>query len=306
VPNDTLVTNIVGTTVTLNRNLTAGLSSTTINFFTAGGTGTYTVSQSQLTGSSGSPVTMALGPDNYQLINSNALQIVGARQSGIGGRRQPLKNGDVVGQMTMRGVNTRDATGFVLNSNIGGRFTVRAAEDFSTARGGSRFTIETTNIGGTSLTERMSTDNLSTTFRSDAYTFDSTSGTDYLVINTDKALFSKPVRTSVTTGTVAQGGTFTPAATANNSIIVEITAGTNAVTRIDVNNLTVAGENGVYDILVYNNTGSTLNNNDIEIINGAGNVVLQHNGSIANGARALFEVNCIDIYAGASFMAVAV
>jgi hypothetical protein len=178
VPNDTLVTNIVGTTVTLNRNLTSGLSSTTINFFTAGGTGTYTVSQSQLTGSSGSPVTMALGPDNYQLAGANQLNIVGARQSGNAGRRQPLKNGDILGTMTMRGVNTRDATGFILNSNIGGRFTVRAAEDFSTARAGSRFTIETMNIGSTTLVERMSTDNLSTTFRSDAYTFNNSAGTN--------------------------------------------------------------------------------------------------------------------------------
>jgi hypothetical protein len=178
VPNDTLVINIVGTTVTLSRNLTAGLSATAINFYTAGSTGTYTVSRSQLTGSSGSPVTMALGPDNYQLLGSNALNIIGARQSGVPGRRQPLKNNDILGSMTMRGVNTRDASSFIINSNIGGRFTVRAAEDFSTARAGSRFAIETTNIGGTTLVERMSTDNLNTTFRSDAYTFNNSAGTN--------------------------------------------------------------------------------------------------------------------------------
>jgi hypothetical protein len=179
VPTDTLVINIVGTTVTLNRNLTSGLSATAINFYTAGSTGTYTVTPSQLVGSSGSPVTMALGPDNYQLAGANQLQIVGARQSGVSGRRQPLKNGDILGTMSMRGVNTANATGIITNSNLGGRFTVRATEDFSTTRGGSRFTIETTKAGaGLTLIENMSTASDSTVFKSDAYTFQDSAGTN--------------------------------------------------------------------------------------------------------------------------------
>jgi hypothetical protein len=147
--------------------------------------------------------------------------------------------------------------------------------------------------------------NATTTVRGDTLQLRNNAGNDYLVIDANKALFSKPVRTTVTTGTVAKGGTYTPAATAQNSIVLEITSGS-GTTSIDVDNLTVAGENGVYDILVYNNTGGSLNANDIEIINGVGNVVLQHNASISNGQRALFEVNCIDIYAGATFMDTAV
>ena len=174
VPNDTLVINIVGTTVTLSRNLTAGLSATAINFYTAGSTGTYTVTPSQTVAST----TMVTGPDNYQLIGSNALQVVGGRQSGVGGRRQPIKNNDTVAQMAFRGVNTRDATGFVLNTNLASRITARATEDFSTARAGSRFTIETAANGGTALTERISTASDSTTFRSDSYTFQNSSGTN--------------------------------------------------------------------------------------------------------------------------------
>jgi len=307
VPNDTLVTNIVTnagvTTVTLNRNLTSGLSATAINFFTAGGTGTYTVSQSQLTGSSGSPVTMALGPDNYQLAGANNLQIVGARQSGVAGRRQPLKNNDILGTMTMRGVNTRDATGFVLNSNIGGRFTVRAAEDFSTARAGSRFTIETTNIGGTSLTERMTTDNLSTTFRSDAYVFDSTSGTDYMVINNDKILNSRPHRSALTTVSQARGTTYTPAASVNNFIELTLTTGTDP-TYIDVDNLTVAGEGGHLAIMVYNNSGSAIGNGDLRVRNNGTQISDNHN-TIADGARAMYTIYFVGNYASCEFMAAA-
>jgi len=174
VPNDTLVINIVGTTVTLNRNLTAGLSATAINFYTAGGTGTYTITPSQTVAST----TMVTGPDNYQLLNSNLLQLVGGRQSGVPGRRQPLKNNDILGQTSFRGVNTRDATGFVLNTNLGARFTARATEDFSTARGGTRFTIETAANGSTAVTERISTASDSTTFKSDSYTFQDSAGAD--------------------------------------------------------------------------------------------------------------------------------
>lgn len=130
-------------------------------------------------------------------------------------------------------------------------------------------------------------------------------GVDHMVIDANEALFSRPVRTKITTATVAQGGTYTPAASALNSIIVEITAGA-GVTTIDVSNLTVAGENGVYDILVFNNTGGSINANGFQIINGAGNVVLSHGGTIANGARAIFEINAIDIYATAVFVTNAV
>jgi hypothetical protein len=174
VPNDTLVINIVGPTVTLSRNLTAGLSATAINFYTAGSTGTYTITPSQTVSST----TMVSGPDNYQLRGSNALQVIGGRQSGVGGRRQPIKNNDTVAQMAFRGVNTANATGFVVNTNLTARMTARATEDFSTARAGSRFTIETAANGGTALTERISTASDSTTFRSDSYTFQNSSGTN--------------------------------------------------------------------------------------------------------------------------------
>jgi hypothetical protein len=140
-----------------------------------GGIGTYTITPSQTVAST----TIVTGPDNYQLRGANTLQIVGARQSGVPGRRQPLKNGDTVGSMIMRGVNTANATGFVLNSNIGGRFTVKATEDYSTTAGGSRFTIETTKAGaGLTLIENISTASDTTTFKSDSYTFQNSSGTN--------------------------------------------------------------------------------------------------------------------------------
>jgi hypothetical protein len=154
------------------------------------------------------------------------------------------------------------------------------------------------NPGGTSAITLTSA-NTATTIKGDTITLEDNAGTDYVVIDANKALFSKVIRTKITTDTIAKGGTYTPAATALNSIILEVTAGS-GTTTIDVSNLTVAGENGVFDIMVYNNSGSSINANGFVIING-GNTALDHAASIANGERAIFEVNCVDIYANANF-----
>jgi hypothetical protein len=137
-----------------------------------GGTGTYTVTPSQTVAST----TMVSGPDNYGILATNSFNVIGSRQSGVPGRRQPLKTDDVIGQMAFRGVNTANATGFQANTNLSARFTARALENFSTTAGGSRFTIETMAPGTTSLTERMTTATTSTTFKSDAYAFQTAAG----------------------------------------------------------------------------------------------------------------------------------
>jgi len=240
----------------------------------------------------------------------------------------PTLNGDEIGTFFFNGNYNTGATTAINGPTA--RFGAIATETWTSTANGSRFYVSTINTGTTTSTERMTLSNTNATLSSDAIALETSSGTDmmtmttanmalssdsillqdssgndYLLINSNEALFSKPVRTTITTATVAQGGTYTPAATVMNSIVLTITSGS-GTTYIDVDNLTVAGENGVYDVLVYNNTGSQLNANAIEIINGVGNVVLQHNAAIANGARALFEINCVDIYAGASFMATAV
>ena len=170
-----------------------------------GGVGTYTITPSQTVTST----TIVTGPDNYQLAGSNAVNVVGARQSGIGGRRQPLKNGDILGTVSFKGVNTANAAGFNINVNTGGRFTVKATEDFSTTRAGSRFTIETTKAGaGLTLQENLSTASDSTTFKSDAYTFQNNDASaTYLTLNSTSATFTQPVGFPVKT--VAQWGAIT-------------------------------------------------------------------------------------------------
>lgn len=153
--------------------------------------------------------------------------------------------------------------------------------------------------GANTLTDIATFTNASTAIKSDTITLESSAGTDYAVLSSTSAKFATPVRTTITSATVAKGGTFTPAVTAMNSIILEVTAGS-GTTTIDVSNLTVTGENAVFDIMVYNNSGGTINSNALVILN-SGNTALDHGSSISNGARAMFEVNCVDIYANAKY-----
>lgn len=150
-----------------------------------GGVGTYTVSISQLVGSSGTPVTIVTGPDNYTLLATNSFNIVGNRQSGIPTRRQPIKTGDIAGQMAIWGTKTSGGGSYGADtntSNLTARITATATENFSTTAGGSTLTLDTraNSSGGVlgALTTRISTSTSATTFKSDAYTFQTSAGVD--------------------------------------------------------------------------------------------------------------------------------
>jgi len=217
-----------------------------------GSTGTYTVTPSQTVAST----TMVTGPDNYSLLATNSFNVIGGRQSGLPGRRQPLKTDDVIGQMAFRGVNTANATGFQNNTNLSARFTARAVENFSTTAGGSRFTIETTAPGTTSLTERMTTATDSTTFKSDSYIFDNVAGTDLLTIDSSGNV--------VVTGDLRVNGNNILGGTGTNALTLQPITGFNTNTYAD--------GNLVYGAIRNTSTGltTTLTNGDMwSLSNGA-------------------------------------
>jgi hypothetical protein len=144
-----------------------------------GNTGTYTVSTSQTVAST----TMVTGPDNYTLLATNSFNIVGNRQSGIPGRRQPIKTGDIAGQMVIWGTKTSGANSYgadTATSNLTARVTATATEDFTATAGGSTLTLDTraNSSGGVlgALTTRISTSTTATTFKSDSYTFQTSAG----------------------------------------------------------------------------------------------------------------------------------
>jgi len=157
-----------------------------------GGVGTYNISISTIASAGTAMFSTA---DNPTLVNSNTMTIIGGRKSGVPGRRMPLKNGDIVGQYNTRGVNVANATGYQANTNLAGRMTVKATEDFSTTRSGSRLTFEATRAGTTpTLTEVYSGAPESTTFKSDSYTFqDGADTTTYATLTSTATTFTQPV-----------------------------------------------------------------------------------------------------------------
>jgi hypothetical protein len=139
-----------------------------------------------------------------------------------------------------------------------------------------------------------------TRISSETITMEDSAGDDRMVIDNNKILNLRPHRSAITTHTMARGGTYTPAAGVNNFIELELTAGTDP-TYIDVDNLTVAGEGGHQAILVYNNSGSNIGNNDLVIRNN-GTAINSTHDTIANGTRVIFTVYCIGNYASCEYM----
>jgi hypothetical protein len=79
---------------------------------------------------------------------------------------------------------------------------------------------------------------------------------DVVVLDANTAKFNVPVTTEITTTTISEGTTYTPAATVDNNISVQIDTNAGGTTVIDLINLTGNSRGGSYNILVFNNTAS--------------------------------------------------
>jgi hypothetical protein len=207
-----------------------------------GGTGTYTVSTSQLVAST----TLVTGPDNYTLLASNSFNIVGNRQTGIPGRRQPIKSGDIAGQMAIWGTKVSNGNSYgadIATSNLTARITATATENFSATAGGSTLTLDTraNSSGGVlgALTTRISTSTTATTFNSDAYTFQNSAGTNITGnnINYNRVYGQFEYNTTVTAAAVDTAYVF-PLGTAVTSNIATVAS----TSRL------IPGAAGVYNI----------------------------------------------------------
>jgi hypothetical protein len=168
IPSNTFVVTISGTTITLSNNLTSPLSTTAINFYTAGGTGTYSIASTfqtagTLLGSSGSPVAMVATPDEYAMRGSgSAINTITGRKNVVPNRRAPLKKDDgifsfnIQAQIGVLGTTTTTAVG---------NFNWLAEDNYTPTAAGSKFILRTTDIGTTTLADRFSiNDNLGIIF----------------------------------------------------------------------------------------------------------------------------------------------
>jgi len=111
------------------------------------------------------------------------------------------------------------------------------------------------NPGGTSAITLTSA-NTATTIKGDTITLEDNAGTDYAVLSANTAKFNVPVTTELTTTTISEGTTYTPAATVDNNISVQINTLAGGTTVIDLINLTGNSRGASYNILVFNNTAS--------------------------------------------------
>ena len=271
-----------------------------------GGLGTYTVSVSQLVAST----TLVTGPDNYTLLATNSFNVVGNRQSGIPGRRFPIKNNDIAGQLAIWGTKVNSGSSYgadTTTSNLTARVTATATEDFTATAGGSTLTLDTraNSSGGVlgALTTRISTSTTATTFSSDAFTFQDSASTTFAAISASTAKFNVPVTTELTTTTISEGTTYTPAATVDNNISVQINTLAGGTTVIDLASLTGNSRGASYNILVFNNTAS---GTPLNVINSriSGSNLMSH--TITTGSpRIIINAYVVGDYATATHLVVA-
>lgn len=180
IPANTFVITISGTTITLSNNLTAPLAATAINFYTAGGTGTYSIASTfqtagTLLGSSGSTVAMVATPDDYgQLGRGNFIGITSGRKSVVSGRRAPLKANDALAVISASGQTGQIGTTTTRQS---GTIVFSATENFTTSVGGTRCVINTVDTGTGNLTTKLDLNSTASVINSNQLNIGRSTGT---------------------------------------------------------------------------------------------------------------------------------
>jgi len=127
---------------------------------------------------------MYSGPDNHSLRFSNSIALVANRRNGLIGRRNKIKNNDIIHTIDFYGQTTNSSSGFGgKTATIG----VTAVEDFETTAYGSRFAIETVAPTTTTLSTRLSLQSTVSTINTDSLTVENVAGTDILTLSTTAA-----------------------------------------------------------------------------------------------------------------------
>jgi hypothetical protein len=120
-------------------------------------------------------------------------------------------------------------------------------------------------------------------------------------ISDAKILNNRPHRNDITTGTVTEGSTYTPVATASNSISLTINTGS-GTTVVDLVNLTGQGTGGMYTIMVFNNA---ITGTPIQVKNTRINTNNLTTHTIPAGERIMITVYVVGDYATSEHLVVA-
>jgi hypothetical protein len=193
--------------------------------------------------------TRATTANEFALVNFNT-------QRSDGTNYTPTQNNDYIGSFKFNG-NANTSTSPGVPGGPGAEIFAKATETWSNTANGTKFsffaiktgTIDSYEvISGTPDEIKLSA--VSTTIK------DYDGATTFATIDANTAKFSVPVTTEITTTTINEGTTYTPAATVDNNISVQINALAGGTTVFDLASLTGNSRGASYNILVYNNTGS--------------------------------------------------
>jgi hypothetical protein len=159
------------------------------------------------------------------------------------------------------------------------------------------------NIKSSSGTTQIVTSSAGATLelRGDTITLESSAGTDYLTLSSTGSICNQNQRTTISTASITEGATYTPAATITNYIELTINEGTGSPTSvIDVTNLTASTTNGAQYYIMCNNL--TASSATVHIINSriSTNVISTHAITTTGEHRAMFLITVIGNYAGAT------
>ena len=174
-----------------------------------------------------------------------------------------------------------------------------ATENWDSTHYGSKLVFSAYKLGTGGVVNILDMAPETTTITSDAITLESSSGADYLVLNANTAKFSVPVTTELTSATISEGTTYTPAATVNNNLNIQINALAGGTTVFDLANLTGNTRGASYNILVFNNTGT---GTPIQVKNTRINTNNLMTHTITTGNRIIINAYVVGDYATATHL----
>jgi hypothetical protein len=245
-------------------------------------------------------VSMSVNQTRASSGNDFALTNFTTLRSSDGINYTPTQANDVIGQFKFNG-NAYTGTNPGVPLGPGAQISANATENWTSTANGTRMNFTVLKTGTLTDVNVIGISSDAALFRSDAYTFQDSNGTDYLRLTSTGSICNQNQRTNITTASITEGATYTPAATITNYIELTINEGTGSPTsNIDVTNLTASSTNGAqYTIMANNLTASSAT---VHVINSriSTNVISSHSIPTSGEHRAMFLITVIGNYAGAT------
>jgi hypothetical protein len=169
----------------------------------------------------------------------------------------PTQNTDVLGEFKFNG-NANTSTTPGVPGSPGGNVVVSATENWTSTANGTRINFLAIKQGTLDSYPVFTANPTGSEFRADSFTFSTAvaSPVTLATIDSTAATFTVPVVTDITSTTISEGTTYTPAATVNSNLSIQINALAGGTTIIDLASLTGNNRGASYNMLVFNNTGS--------------------------------------------------